>query len=113
MSSAHCSCIQGYQLEAKKTCKAIGENATLLLANENTLRMIYPYAYHKMVDLHPEHSLVQASKLPKIVSVDVFFANSTPYAVWSVKEEQIIYYQKMNDQKSKRSLDDSTGMLVK
>ena len=53
VSEAECSCIEGYVLEAKKTCKALGENASLLLANENTLRKIYPYAYHKMVDLHP------------------------------------------------------------
>ena len=53
VSEAACSCIEGYVLEAKKTCKAMGENASLLLANENTLRKIYPYAYHKMVDLHP------------------------------------------------------------
>ena len=51
------TCIEGYVLEAKKTCKALGENAALLLANENTLRKIYPYAYHKMVDLHPGKQL--------------------------------------------------------
>ena len=109
VSSATCSCVQGYTLEAKKTCKAKGENATLLLANENILRMIYPYAYHKMVDLHPEHR-IQAQNLPKIESVDVFYEDGLPYAVWSVKEERTIYYQKM-DHKSKRSAE-SIRILV-
>ena len=111
VSSATCSCVQGYNLEAKKTCKANGENATLLLANENILRMIYPYAYHKMVDLHPEHR-IQAQNLPKIESVDMFYEDGVPHAVWSVKEERTIYYQKMDYERSKRSEQASTRILV-
>lgn len=111
-STPTCTCLQGYALEAKKTCKALGENASLLLANENTLRTIFPYAYHKMVDLHPHHSLVKS--LPKIVAIDVFYEGQTPIAVWSVKEEDVIYYQRMSKSKEKRSLEatESTGILV-
>ena len=90
----------------------MGENATLLLANENILRMIYPYAYHKMVDLHPEIHRIQAQNLPKIESVDMFYEDGVPHAVWSVKEEKTIYYQKMDYQRSKRSAEPSTRILV-
>jgi low-density lipoprotein receptor-related protein 1 (alpha-2-macroglobulin receptor) len=113
ITTASCSCVEGYALEAKKTCKALGTNATLLLANENTLRMIYPYAYHRMVDLHPEHAVAR-SKSPKIESVDVFYDDQVPIAVWSVKEERVIYYQKMGpgQQRSKRLAASTTGILV-
>ena len=100
-TSASCFCADGYVLEAKKVCKSIGQNASLLLANENILRTINPYAYHKMVELHPEHSLKSSSSIlkdnfmPKIVSIDVYYEDSVPVAVWSVKEERVIYYQKM------------------
>ena len=58
--------------------------------------MIYPYAFHQMVDLHPERSVQAASKnIPKIQSIEVFYKDKVPYAVWSVKEERVIYYQKM------------------
>ena len=65
------TCIEGYVLEAKKTCKALGENAALLLANENTLRKIYPYAYHKMVDLHPGKKIYLGG-FPHIFILKVF-----------------------------------------
>ena len=76
--------------EGKRKCKALGSNATLLVANENTLRHINPYAFNRMVDLHP------AAEAPKIVSVDAFFDETkNPVAVWSVKEERVIYCYRM------------------
>ena len=108
---ASCSCVEGYSLEAKKTCKALGPNATLVLANENTLRMIYPYAYHKMVDLYQDRS--RLSQSPKILALDVFYMDDVPIAIWSVKEEKVIYYQKMMAATiTTRSLDDTIGILV-
>ena len=86
---ATCSCVEGYALEAKKTCKAIGENATLLIANENALRSIYPYVYTKMVDLHAGHK-----GSGKISSLEVMFTDhATSYAFWSAPAERVIYYQ--------------------
>ena len=53
-----CSCVSGYILvgEGKKKCKAMGSNATLLVANENILRHINPHARTQMVDLHPQNT---------------------------------------------------------
>ena len=102
---AFCSCVSGYALvgEGKKKCKAMGSNATLLVANENILRHINPHARTQMVDLHPK-----VSNDPKIVSVDAFYDETTSkVVVWAVKEEKAIYYHRMakmdNKERSKRS----------
>ena len=97
----------GYSLEAKKTCKAKGRNATLIIANENVLRHIHPFAFHKMVELQPE----RASKSSKIESVDVFFVGHISVIVWSVKNDGAIYFQK--GQREKRDTDQSSsGVLI-
>ena len=70
--------VSGYSLEAKKTCKAKGRNATLIVANENVLRHIHPFAFHKMVDLTPEKTR-QGSK---IESIDVFFVGQDSVILW-------------------------------
>ena len=90
ITAASCTCVEGYILEAKKTCKALGENATLILANDFTVRYINPYAYHKMVDLYQDQHFKQKSK---IMSLDVFYIDETPVTVWSETEERVIYYQ--------------------
>ena len=92
-SSPFCSCLPGYALmgNGKKKCKALGSSAELLIANENTLRQINPYALNRMVELHPI-----ASDAPRIISIDVFYDETkSPVAVWTVKEERVIYYHRM------------------
>ena len=98
--------ILGYSLEAKKTCKAKGLNATLIIANENVLRHIHPFAFHKMVELNPERS----EKGTKIESIDVFFLGREPVIVWSVKDEGAIYFQK--GKREKRQTGPSFGLLL-
>jgi hypothetical protein len=93
-------------LEAKKTCKAKGRNATLIIANENVLRHIHPFAFHKMVELNPERS----EKGTKIVSIDVFFLARESVIVWSVKEEGAIYFQKVK--REKRQATPNFGLLL-
>ena len=46
---------------------------------------------NKYSQLSTEHR----HKGPKIVSVDVFYLKNNPVAIWSVKEESVIYFQKM------------------
>ena len=88
----------GYALEAKKTCKAKGQNASLILANENVLRTLIPYAYHKMINLEQDQD--KFGKSPKINSIDVFYMNGLPILVVGVKEDRMIYYQKMTNGRS-------------
>ena len=85
-------------MEAKKTCKAKGQNASLILANENVLRTLNPYAYHKMINLEQDQE--KFGKSPKINSIDVFFMDGMPILVVGVKEDRMIYYQKMSNGKS-------------
>ena len=111
--TAFCSCVSGYALvgEGKKKCKAMGSNATILVANENILRHINPHARTQMVDLHP-----QVSNEPRIVSVDAFYDETGhKVAVWAVKEEKAIYYHRMvktkdDKAKFKRATTTRTGM---
>ena len=118
--SPFCSCLTGYALvgEGKKKCKALGSNATLLVANENILRHINPHALNRMVDLHPV-----ISDAPRIVSIDAFFDETKyPVAVWTVKEEKVIYYHRMvkeeekDDESNKRiiarDIEDPRGIAV-
>ncbi len=100
--------LEGYSLEAKKTCKARGRNATLIVANENVLRHLHPFAFHKMVELQPE----KASKSSKIESVDVFFVGPVSVIVWSVKEEGAIYYQKGKREKRETESNKNSGILI-
>ena len=88
----------GYALEAKKTCKAKGQNASLILANENVLRTLNPYAYHKMINLEQDQE--KFGKSPKINSIDVFYMDGMPILVVGVKEDKMIYYQKMSNGRS-------------
>ena len=119
ITSASCSCVEGkvdfhekkcflyncridlfvgYALEAKKTCKAKGQNASLILANENVLRTLNPYAYHKMINLEQDQE--KFGKSPKINSIDVFYMDGMPILVVGVKEDRMIYYQKMSNGRS-------------
>ncbi len=96
VTSATCTCIDGYALEAKKTCKALGKNATLLVANEDTVMHVNPYAHHRMVELHPELGVHRSRYGPKIESLDFFYDDNTiPVVLWSVGNERVIYYQVM------------------
>ena len=85
-------------MEAKKTCKAKGQNASLILANENVLRTLNPYAYHKMINLEQDQE--KFGKSPKINSIDVFYMDGMPILVVGVKEDRMIYYQKMSNGRS-------------
>ena len=100
--STHYNCridlFVGYALEAKKTCKAKGQNASLILANENVLRTLNPYAYHKMINLEQDQE--KFGKSPKINSIDVFYMDGMPILVVGVKEDRMIYYQKMSNGRS-------------
>ncbi len=108
-SSALCSCVAGYSLEAKKTCKAKGRNATLIVANENVLRHIHPFAFHKMVELNPE-KVQQGSK---IESIDVFYIGQDSVILWSVKEEGAIYFQRgRREKRESGGSSKNSGILV-
>ena len=100
--------LSGYSLEAKKTCKAKGHNATLIIANENVLRHIHPFAFHKMVELQPE----KASKSSKIESVDVFYVGHVSVIVWSVRQDGAIYFQKGKRQKRDSEQGKNSGVLI-
>ena len=51
-----CFCAEGYELTQKRHCKALGDNATLVVANENTLRHLDPYGLNYLVDVDEERS---------------------------------------------------------
>ena len=51
-----CFCGKGYELTQKRHCKALGDNATLVVANENTLRHLDPYGLNYLVDVDEERS---------------------------------------------------------
>ena len=51
-----CFCAEGYELTQKHHCKALGDNATLVVANENTLRHLDPYGLNYLVDVDEERS---------------------------------------------------------
>ena len=98
----------GYSLEAKKTCKAKGRNATLIVANESVLRHIHPYAFHKMVELNPE----RAGHGSKIDSIDVFYIGHVSVILWSVKDEGAIYFQKGKREKRQTGQNKNSGILI-
>ena len=51
-----CFCAEGYELTQKNHCKALGDNATLIVANENTIRHLDPYGLNYVVDVDEERS---------------------------------------------------------
>ena len=65
-----CFCAEGYELTQKRHCKAIGDNATLVVANENTLRHLDPYGLNYLVDVDEERS-EGASKI-QVCNVSLF-----------------------------------------
>lgn len=92
-STAECSCsADGYSLEAKKICKTTGDNATLVMANENALRHMDPYGLTQTFDVEEEKSEGAA----KIQSVEVYYdkEGNTPVIVWSVRDARAIYFHR-------------------
>ena len=51
-----CFCAEGYELTQKSHCKVLGDNATLIVANENTIRHLDPYGLNYVVDVDEERS---------------------------------------------------------
>ena len=119
-TSAVCLCSPGYeQTDHKKHCKAKGQDAVLLLANENTVRHVSPYHFHRMVSLEVDngHASNKAFEKLKIESIDVFYNESTPIAFMSLKNNGTIVYVKfdsvMEDHgRKKRSVTERTGIMV-
>lgn len=94
--TAYCSCEDGYQLTSRSSCKALGENATLLVANENVIRHVDPYALSQMVEISPERS--EGSS--KIHSLEVFVGSETTTIFWSSHREQAIFHHTMREKKT-------------
>ena len=116
-TSAVCLCAPGYEQSGslKKHCRAQGRNATLLLANEDIVRHISPYHFHKMVslDTSPGHANQGYLEKLKIESITVFYNESVPTAFISLKHNgSIVSVRFHKDGRTKRELSAMTGVLV-
>ena len=118
-SSAVCLCAPGYQQSGslKKHCRAQGKEAVLLLANENSVRHISPYHFHKMVSLDTDTGHTNANqgyfdKL-KIDSIAVFYNESVPTAFMSLAHNgSIVTVRLSSSSRARRDVSAMTGVLV-
>ena len=118
-NSSICLCAPGYeQTGHKRHCKAKGSDPVLLLANENTIRHINPYQYHKMVQIDSYgHSNHEGYDQLKIEAIDIVYLDNLPVAFISLRNNGTILYVKFDlkieSHKRKRSIiDQQTGVLV-
>ena len=94
-----CFCAGGYELAQKSVCKALGDNATLIVANENTIRHLDPYGLNYVIDVDEERS----EGASKIQSLDTYYdTDGVPVIVWSVREEERIYFHRQQTSGRKR-----------
>ena len=118
-STGLCLCSPGYeQTGHKRHCKAKGSDPVLLLANENTIRHINPYQFHKMVEIDPQvHSNQEEYHQLKIEAIDIVYQDSIPVAFISLRNNGTILYVKFNTEiemhrRRRGVIDQPTGVLV-
>ena len=118
-TSAVCLCAPGYEQSGslKKHCRAQGREAVLLLANENNVRHISPYHFHKMISLETDtgHANREYFEKLKIESITVFYNESVPTAFMSLKHNGSIVavrFQPAGQSRDKRDLSAMTSVLV-
>ena len=107
----YCSCVPGYNLESRHVCLAQGKLATMLLANENAIKDINPYALSFLIEIQDG----EPTTTFKIGALDVFYDEGLPVEVYSVKtnsKDQEIRFIR-TDQRNERTSDDPSILLVK
>uniref|UniRef100_A0A0K2T8A8 EGF-like domain-containing protein n=1 Tax=Lepeophtheirus salmonis TaxID=72036 RepID=A0A0K2T8A8_LEPSM len=108
-----CFCEDGYAPHDKKTCKALGEDPVLLIAQENSIKVTSIYAISSAdSSIHFQ----DFDKKYKITAIDIFYDRSIPVIVWSSKSDRSIYYRKLTvdtlPQRIKRDTNRESGILI-
>ena len=90
-----CLCADGYEND-KKHCVAKGKAAILSIANENYVRHLDPYAFHKSQEPYSLNGNKDKSTF-KIDAIDVFYNASHPVIFVSLKNKGTIVSLKIGN----------------